>query len=748
MKNIAVMTPSLNSGGAERIAGLLSKYLSEKYNVYVFADDIENQVYEYGGKLVHIGSDGIELREYTMQYYKKLYKIDCAISFLECMSFANIRTRCNEKVIVSERCTQSLFNPPYYHDFENEMQLYNQADKVIAVAEGVKYDLVHNYGIESSRIDTIYNFIDQNKILKRSEEKLPDEIESFIGNSKLIINVGRLNEQKNQKKLLIQFSLLLKDGIDAKLIILGSGPLKKGLAEAIARLKIEAYVRIIEYNANPFPLYKRADVFALSSDFEGLPNVILEAMVLGTPVVSTDCLSGPRELLDGDFDYSQNVDGYQICRRGILVTTVATENDGTTHYFKDALKRMLEDSELCKSIINSQLKYMSEYTNQSILQKWIEAIEEPFEINKNSALKKTNHCSKQIILYGAGWFGRRVLTSFLEKKDDMELLCFAVTSLENNVKAIAGIPVYQIDELIKYRETADVIISVTNRYADEVLVTLKSKGFTNLYFPFFSKPYNDYLDYRNLDENGYEKELSLRYLNTYGEKLSWDNPQKYSEKIQTLKLCSKGNRECLLLDKYYARKYVEGKIGKKYLPDFLGVWQSFDEIDFEKLPNSFILVCTHGKNWKISVDNREKVILHNVGEKIKRWMSLNYAYITGLDQRYRNIVPRVMAEKNLYDDKNAKTYKFLIFDGRVKMIEMCDGQLFEWDNDFAFRNDYLILEMIALSEKIGEGMQHIVVELKTINNHIFFHDIDLEYGNENNPIDSKNDIIMGDYISF
>ena len=162
MKNIAIISMSLNSGGAERIAGLLSKELSRYYNVYLFLLSIENIMYEYGGTIVDIGQSG-PFYEYPIKKYKEKYQIEVAISFLEIMNFANIRTRGKERVIISERCVQSLIEPPLISQTEKIKRYYNFADEIVSCSEGVKFDLVHNYKVNNT-ITTIYNFIDKKNI--------------------------------------------------------------------------------------------------------------------------------------------------------------------------------------------------------------------------------------------------------------------------------------------------------------------------------------------------------------------------------------------------------------------------------------------------------------------------------------------------------------------------------------------------------------------------------------------------------
>jgi glycosyltransferase involved in cell wall biosynthesis len=117
------------------------------------------------------------------------------------------------------------------------------------------------------------------------------------GQPPVILGVGRLEEQKDFPTLLKAFALLRKK-VNARLVILGEGKLRAVLETLIQELGIENHVQLAGFTSNPYAFMKRADVFVLSSVLEGLPTVLIEAMALGTPVVSTDCKSGPKEITE------------------------------------------------------------------------------------------------------------------------------------------------------------------------------------------------------------------------------------------------------------------------------------------------------------------------------------------------------------------------------------------------------------------------------------------------------------------
>lgn len=485
MKRIAIISPSLHNGGAERIAGLLSKYLSNRYKVYLFLSDTSNIVYEYGGEIVDIGigGKGSDYCEYYIDFYKKKYRIDCAISFLQFYNYANIRTKGKEKVIVSERnmraVSVSISEPDYLVQLHTKA-LYPKADVVISVSEGVKCNLVQSYGIDVDNIKTIYNFIDKDAIREKTLQKPEDNIDDFIAGSKLIINVGRLLEVKNQVRLIRQFANLIQDGEDAKLLILGSGILEDELNTLVKELELERYVKILRYCNNPFPYIKKASVFAFTSQREGLPNVLLEAMCLGVPIVSVDCISGPRELLAGETDYQKETQGFRLCDRGILVTNDVSEDTGETMYLKEAISYMLKNQSYANEVIENEIRYMNTYSNEKILDAWIEEIEKPQEEKIEIEQGENEWGDKKLVVYGAGDYAKRAVAQLI--KDGVSIYSIAVTDKNNNPENIDGIPVVDIESLCAYKDEITIIIGVAFEKHSSVIEKLLSLGFDDIRF--------------------------------------------------------------------------------------------------------------------------------------------------------------------------------------------------------------------------------------------------------------------------
>ena len=168
---------------------------------------------------------------------------------------------------------------------------FKRAKGIIVPSDGVKADLIGNYSAATEKVRTIYNGIDLESLKKSAGEKIP-----FQKNCPWIITACRLTSQKDFVTLLKAFRII-RDAAPVKLFILGEGELKDDIRRLSCELKVNDDVIITGFQQNPFPYISMADVFVLSSFYEGFGNVIVEAMALGVPVVATDCPSGPKEII-------------------------------------------------------------------------------------------------------------------------------------------------------------------------------------------------------------------------------------------------------------------------------------------------------------------------------------------------------------------------------------------------------------------------------------------------------------------
>lgn len=173
---------------------------------------------------------------------------------------------------------------------------YPRAAAVVAVSSGVADDLANTIGLGRAKIRVIHNPIVSPRLSHLAGE-IVEHPWFAEGEPPVVLGVGRLVAAKNFELLVRAFSIV-RGSVHARLVILGEGPERRKLERLIDRLDLTAHVKLPGYTDNPYSFMRQADVLALSSRWEGLPTVLVEAMAVGTPVVSVDCPSGPAEILE------------------------------------------------------------------------------------------------------------------------------------------------------------------------------------------------------------------------------------------------------------------------------------------------------------------------------------------------------------------------------------------------------------------------------------------------------------------
>jgi len=195
--------------------------------------------------------------------------------------------------------------------------LYPFADKVVAVSRGVAMDLIDELGIPASSVEVVYNPVVRPEMKDLAAEPVDHE---WLNNKTcpVLIAASKLKPQKDLPMLLRAFQKVRAQR-PVRLLILGEGPDLHSLEELAAELGIAADVQFAGFVQNPFAYYRRADLFVMSSAWEGLPTALIEALACGCPVVSTDCPSGPAEILDkGRYGRLVPVGDHQALAKGIM----------------------------------------------------------------------------------------------------------------------------------------------------------------------------------------------------------------------------------------------------------------------------------------------------------------------------------------------------------------------------------------------------------------------------------------------
>lgn len=376
-KKIMFIVPSLCGGGAEKTIANLSKYLIKDYDIDIVVFKDTDMKYDYSGNLIILSKNLRRNILYKFYFFvssvlklkqlKKNRKVDYAISFLTTADIINVLSKVkNTKTIISIRNTDSI----YTNKIMNYMTKIScvKADKIISISEQVKTDLVNNYNVQPEKIKTIYNPSISVKFSKKNHTLDKGDFGDFT-----FINVGRLTYQKGQWHLIRSFSEVVKKYPNSKLIILGQGELKDYLQNLIDEYSLNSNVVLKGFVDNPYDYFNKSDCFVFSSLFEGLGNVLLEALNCEIPIISTDCISGPREILAPKTNFEQKVkDKSEYSEFGILVPVF----DGNKYNYNDKLteEEKILSNVMC-SVINDK-KILNDYKKKSKIRA------KDFEINK------------------------------------------------------------------------------------------------------------------------------------------------------------------------------------------------------------------------------------------------------------------------------------------------------------------------------------------------------------------------------
>lgn len=235
--------------------------------------------------------------------------------------------------------------------------------------------------------------------------------------------------------------------------------------------------------------------------------------------------------------------------------------------------------------------------------------------------------------------------------------------------------------------------------------------------------------------------LKLKFRNRIGRKLNLDNPKTFNAKIQWLKLNDRNDSYTQLVDKYEVKKIVADRIGEEFVIKTLGIYDTFDDIDFGLLPKQFVIKCTHNSGGIVVVKNKKKLDIGSTKKKIAKLLKENY-YYQGREYPYKNVKPRILVEEYMKDDKNddLTDYKVMCFGGRAKMIFTCterfgDGlkvTFFDLDwNKLPFERHYPaskkripkpknLKKMIELSEKLAKDIPFVRMDWYEINGKLYF----------------------------
>lgn len=389
-KRILIIIPTLSlGGGAEKIASILGKQLRKgnREIIYQTFYDFEPKypfegryftLYERTGTPLLKKPIKIFLRAREIAKLCQKERINIVISFLDEANFSTVLSKFffnnNARIIVSIHNSiehQSLIRKVLFSI------LYPMIDLVVPITKEMESQLRDKCKVKN--IYTIYNMHYIDKYIKSANDDVPSTINHFFDNSYVFVNMGRLTKQKGQCFLIRSFKKVVARHNKAKLIVLGDGELRNQLVAFSRRLKLDKHIFFIGSLENIFPILKHSDCFVFSSLFEGLPNSLIEALAMNLPIISTDCKTGPREILAPDLPIGGGIEYPYFGEYGILTSPFKKEMVLRTIkeeplveeeiMFSDLMIRMIEDNQM-RETFSSGLMRARDFDANIIAGEW------------------------------------------------------------------------------------------------------------------------------------------------------------------------------------------------------------------------------------------------------------------------------------------------------------------------------------------------------------------------------------------
>lgn len=265
--------------------------------------------------------------------------------------------------------------------------------------------------------------------------------------------------------------------------------------------------------------------------------------------------------------------------------------------------------------------------------------------------------------------------------------------------------------------------------------------------------------------------LNICYKAAFGKKLNLENPETFNEKLQWLKLYNRKEIYTSMVDKYEVKKYVADIIGEKYIIPTYGVWENFDDINFSKLPDKFVLKCTHDSGGIVICKDKKSFDLKKARSKINKSMKRRFFYV-GREWPYKNVKPRIIAEKYMetQESDDLQDYKLMCFGGKVYYTLVCQDRYANsglresfFDNNWnltTFRRKNPLCkgnvqkpqsfdEMVLLAEKLSDKIPFLRVDFYEIDGRPYFGEMTFFPGNGFEKFEpDEYDLCLGELINL
>lgn len=394
MKILFIVDSLVLGGGAERFAVNLGNELHDKgHEVHYLTFIDKNPKYEFKGKYYTLNQKKdkkINIKS-ILGFIKAGFKIkricsdeliDTVIPVAELANYHAVLSSIlgnKSKVIVTHHS-----NPEVYSSPEKRVMkiVYPKSDKVVCVSKSMENAFKKKIGVKNN-ISTIYNMLDIKNSIKLAEKELAEEYQEIFNSGFIFINIGRLDTSKGQWFLIRSFKKVVQKHGNAKLCILGDSSLsdlkKSDLENLVKELNLENNVTFLGNQSNVFSFLKNSNCFVLSSLFEGLPMTLIETLPMNIPIISTDCKTGPREILCPELELDEKIEYPFFGEYGILTMPFESryvfENieaeplSEAEEMFADLMIKIIEEDELRKKYSNG-LERAWNFDKTEVMKEW------------------------------------------------------------------------------------------------------------------------------------------------------------------------------------------------------------------------------------------------------------------------------------------------------------------------------------------------------------------------------------------
>ncbi len=382
-KNIMLLIGYLSNGGAEHSIIKLANELQKKHNVILVVVSKRNQDYETTVPIIEVPDLKNKKKKIfgirKIRQLKKEYKIDVTISYTTVFNFFNAITKYKDKVIISVRNHLSTKKEGFIPTILHKISL-KKADKIVCCSNSVANDQINNYHAAAEKVAVITNFCNLEEIATEVKKRFSKEDKPIV-NDHLVVALARLVPHKGHKHIIKAMSLVVKNVKDAHLVIFSRGPQKEYLEELVKKYHLENNVFFLGFHPNPYQFLKKAKCFILASDYEGFPNVIIEAMSCGTPVIATDAPGGSKEILSKTYDFNNITTKLTKSDYGLLIPSFINEHEIETitkneKILAKAIIELLENKQTYEEYHKKSLTRINDFTNILVMQDWLKIIEE------------------------------------------------------------------------------------------------------------------------------------------------------------------------------------------------------------------------------------------------------------------------------------------------------------------------------------------------------------------------------------